>query len=641
MKRKKLLSYFLSILLVTLMPVSILADTYYIDDGDIEIWNTGTQFVGQGGGSTVEDANPIITQHNSNIATDHKITVNSTRSDTVVTFTIQDININPSNPDNETFGEANGINIAGRNAEITVKGNNTIDAADSAIYVTSGDLTIKGDGTLSVHANGENAKIGSRRGEKMSGTIHITDDVTITSVNGSGTNGAVIGTGENGDLSGDIIIDGNATVNVTSGNGAAIGSGNNGDITDKGSITIGDNATVNASSQGDGSAIGSGKDGNLSGSITIEDDANVVVKSVDGAAIGSGLDDGSDENGITETGEIVIKDNTEVVAYAQDDGSAIGTGKYGDLVGTIEIKDDATVTAVGYQNGAGIGTGKNGTVKSDANITISDNADVTAYAHSNEDYASSAIGASGKGNMEGTITISGDSKVKTVSGSNGTAIGTGINSSSSHGQMTGKIEILDFATVTTETKTNANVVLNENVDPDTKKTTYTVSYTKSNTKAVIGESNAASHDTDRGNFTIGTGVTINNIKGSDIEGLKDYINYYVDENGNPTNIKTVVSKRSNNNNSSNNTNTAEEVKESKVYKKIDTSTNNAEEDTSITEETTTIIPNANNETSKTEEVVIDTDQITNTTNNIYLWLIPLFILLVAVLVLSRRRKTNS
>ena len=84
-----------------------------------------------------------------------------------------------------------------------------------------------------------------------------------------------------------------------------------------------------------------------------------------------------------------------------------------------------------------------------------------------------------------------------------------------------------------------------------------------------------------------------------------------------------------------------EVKESKVYKKIDTSTNNAEEDTSITEETTTIIPNANNETSKTEEVVIDTDQITNTTNNIYLWLIPLFILLVAVLVLSRRRKTNS
>ena len=244
--------------------------------------------------------------------------------------------------------------------------------------------------------------------------------------------------------------------------------------------------------------------------------------------------------------------------------------------------------------------------------------------------------------MEGTITISGDSEVKTVTGENGTAIGTGINSTISHGQMSGNINILDFATVTTETKTDDYVVLNENVDQNTKKTTYTVTYTKSNTKAVIGESNAANLSTpNRGNFTIGSGVTINNIKGSDIEGLKDYINYYVDANGNPTNIKTVVSIRKNNNNSSNNnTSTVEEVKESKVYKKIDTT--ETKEDTSITEETTTIIPNANNDTQKTEEVVIDTNQITNTTNNnIYLWLIPLFALLTITLILSRRRKTNS
>lgn len=245
--------------------------------------------------------------------------------------------------------------------------------------------------------------------------------------------------------------------------------------------------------------------------------------------------------------------------------------------------------------------------------------------------------------MEGTITISGDSEVKTVTGENGTAIGTGINSTISHGQMSGNINILDFATVTTETKTDDYVVLNENVDQNTKKTTYTVTYTKSNTKAVIGESNAANLSTpNRGNFTIGSGVTINNIKGSDIEGLKDYINYYVDANGNPTNIKTVVSIRKNNNNNSsnNNTSTVEEVKESKVYKKIDTT--ETKEDTSITEETTTIIPNANNDTQKTEEVVIDTNQITNTTNNnIYLWLIPLFALLTITLILSRRRKTNS
>jgi hypothetical protein len=62
MKRKKLLSYFLSILLVTLMPVSILADTYYIDDGDITIRNDGTQQVTQNN-NTKDDNDVTIKQH--------------------------------------------------------------------------------------------------------------------------------------------------------------------------------------------------------------------------------------------------------------------------------------------------------------------------------------------------------------------------------------------------------------------------------------------------------------------------------------------------------------------------------------------------------------------------------------------------
>lgn len=338
MKRKKLLSYFLSILLVTLMPVSILADTYYIDDGDITILNTGTQIVKQGSTSNNDDA-PVITQRDSNTATNHKIAVHYTPGDNVATFTIKDVNIKSENSDIDTV-DGNGIDVDVHKAEITIEGNNKVDAARSAIRVTSGNLTIKGDGTLTVNSSdNSDAKIGSDVDKKMSGTIHITDDVTITGVSGSGTNGAVIGSGENGDLSGDIIIDGNATVNVTGGNGAIIGSGNNGDLT--GSITIGDNATVNASSQGDGSAIGSGNDGNLSGSITIEGDASVVAKSYEGgSAIGSGKDGDL-------SGTVVIKDNAEVVAYAKDDGSAIGTGAFGDLAGTIEITDDATVTAVG------------------------------------------------------------------------------------------------------------------------------------------------------------------------------------------------------------------------------------------------------------------------------------------------------
>ena len=161
MKRKKLLSYFLSILLVTLMPVSILADTYYIDKGDITIWNTtGTQKVIQSGTNTnVEDAAPVITQNKTTDAngneiveeTKNKIIV-KTYQDNVAEFTIKDVNMKSKNSDIDTV-DGYGIDVNFHNAEITVEGNNTIDAALAAIRVTGGDLTIKGDGTLTVNSS--------------------------------------------------------------------------------------------------------------------------------------------------------------------------------------------------------------------------------------------------------------------------------------------------------------------------------------------------------------------------------------------------------------------------------------------------------------------------------------------------------
>ena len=56
-----------------------------------------------------------------------------------------------------------------------------------------------------------------------------------------------------------------------------------------GSITIDENAKVNAFSQEDGAGIGSGEDGNMSGSITISGNAQVTAGSGwDGAGIGAG-----------------------------------------------------------------------------------------------------------------------------------------------------------------------------------------------------------------------------------------------------------------------------------------------------------------------------------------------------------------
>ena len=156
MKRKKLLSYFLSILLVTLMPVSILAENYYMEDGNITITNDGTQKVTQGSVTNNDDA-PVITQRDSNTAVvDKKITVETT-DDNVAKFTIQNINIKPSTGD--------GIDVGSSNAEINLKGNNTIDAsndnADSAIHVSSGTLTITStdNGTLTLDVSGSMLQI--------------------------------------------------------------------------------------------------------------------------------------------------------------------------------------------------------------------------------------------------------------------------------------------------------------------------------------------------------------------------------------------------------------------------------------------------------------------------------------------------
>ena len=66
----------------------------------------------------------------------------------------------------------------------------------------------------------------------MSGSIHITGDATVTIKNDTGYgDGAGIGSGDSGEMSGSIIIDGNASVDSFSNyNGAGIGSGDGGEM---------------------------------------------------------------------------------------------------------------------------------------------------------------------------------------------------------------------------------------------------------------------------------------------------------------------------------------------------------------------------------------------------------------------------
>lgn len=375
--KRRLFALALALLLAVSLPVSALAEEWFIDDGNIIISATENgQTVKQGDKDAVEDAAPVIKQKNSSTATDKTIKIETT-GDATADVTIENVNIKSS-------GDA--IDVGSSSADITLKGSNKLfSKTGSALHVSDGDVTIDGDGSLEARiqddtGNGynHNAKIGSHEDENMSGTIHITGDATVTTDDNTaqvcGGDGAGIGSGEDGNMSGTIIIDGNAHVEASSNDrGAGIGSGDDGSVS--GEIIIGGSAHVSAIGAENSAGIGTGDDGDFTGSITIDGNANVTAKA------------GGDHNGY--------------------DGSGIGTGDDGDFAGTVTIGGNATVVAAGSDEGCGIGSSDgenmNGT------IIIRDNAKVTAYG--GEEGA--AIGAEDGGDLTGKIIIVGNAIVNT------------------------------------------------------------------------------------------------------------------------------------------------------------------------------------------------------------------------------------
>lgn len=321
--------------------------------------------------------------------------------------------------------------------------------------MSSGDLTIDGTGSLTAEHNGregilqDSAKIGSNAGEDMSGNIHITGDVTVTTGGnnsvyhdsgvpgdekfGTLSGGAGIGAGaitedenrnaQGGNMSGTITIDGNATVNASAGNkyGAGIGTGrvrtwrspwmnldDGGDMS--GTITIGGNAKVTAKSEGSAAGMGTGGEGEMGGTISIGDNAIVNADSTgSGAGIGSGLWGGM-------SGTINIRGNAKVIAASGRKGAGIGAGDEENLNGTVTITDNADVTAVSGKNGAGIGSGCEASFK--GKIIISGNAKVTARTGVSEYDGNlytlaAALGATDDYVFNGNIMILGNAKLTT------------------------------------------------------------------------------------------------------------------------------------------------------------------------------------------------------------------------------------
>lgn len=367
--KRRLFALALALLLAVSLPVSALAATWYLEDGDIIIRATkDRQTVSQGEKTEIDNA-PVIKQNEQNdssTATDKTIKIETTGGATA-DVTIENVNISSG-------GDA--IDVGSSSADITLEGENKIfSESGSALHVSSGNVTIDGNGSLEAGngdetAYSQGAKIGSHEDEDMSGSIHITGGATVTAKRDSGYgDGAGIGSGNNGDMSGSITIDGNANVDaIGSYDGAGIGAGNGGKMS--GDITIGGNAQVTAASESDGAGIGSGWTGDMSGNITIGDSA-------------------------------------QVTAWGDDEGAGIGSGGEGAVSGTITSGGNAQVTAGSGEDGAGIGAG--GDKLMEGLIIIQDNAQVTAIAGSQ----AAAIGSDAKKEMTGTILIIGNARVTT------------------------------------------------------------------------------------------------------------------------------------------------------------------------------------------------------------------------------------
>lgn len=498
MKMRRLISAIIALLLVVNLSVTAFAAEWYLEDGDITVSaGDSGQTVSQGSSKDVADDAPVIKQRDSATATGSTITIQTT-GDATANVTIQDINISST-------GDA--IDVGSSSANITLEGDNKIfSESGSALHVSDGDVTITGSGSLEAEIGGkdgngnnnDNAKIGSHEDEDMSGKIHITGSATVTTEDDGEDDfygdGAGIGSGYNGNMSGSITIDENAKVNAFSQeNGAGIGSGEDGNMS--GSITISGNAQVTAGSGWDGAGIGAGDDGDMSGSITIDGNAKVTAWSEDG-----GVGIGSGEDGDV-SGTITIGGSAQVTAGSDDDGAGIGAGEDGSITSTgrIIIRDSAKVTAIGENEGAGIGTGENRFM--DGLIIIQDNAQVTAIA--GEDAA--AIGSDDKDDMRGTILILGNARI-----------------------TTGRLWDDDI-----------------HFNYETKKIEYTLD---ENAIGRIGDGQNAHHESSNGHYVIGPDVTINGLNGSDIEKLKDYINMRLsgeNHNGDPENL-TALDIRSEN-----------------------------------------------------------------------------------------------
>ena len=318
MKGKKIVSTLLALLLLASLPVSALAATWDIGNGDIIVnAGSGGQTVTQGGGAAVEDNAPVI----KGSSTENTVTINAEKDQTA------NVTLSGANIDVSSAGKAAVSTTGEGNVNIELNGSNALKSGHSHAGLeknNDGNLTIQDkdkDGSLNAKGGQDGAGIGG-------GSSGAGSDITITGgkVTARGGNyGAGIGGGAYGNGSDITVTGGEVTAN--SGNyGAGIGgggwgNGNNisisgGKVTatggtfaagigggmhrDGNDITI-SGGEVSAAGGRCGAGIGGGLDARGSGDVTVSGDAKLKVRGGktgdDGQGAGIGNGGVRDQNG--------------------------------------------------------------------------------------------------------------------------------------------------------------------------------------------------------------------------------------------------------------------------------------------------------------------------------------------------------
>ena len=289
MKGRIIVSTLLALLLFVSLPMSALAATWDISNGDIIVnAGSGGQTVTQGGGAAVEDNAPVI----KGSSTENTVTINAEKDQTA-NVTIEDVNIDMS-----VAGKAAVSTTGEGNVNIELNGSNALKSGHSHAGLeknNDGNLTIQDkdkDGSLNAKGGQDGAGIGG-------GSSGAGSDITVTGgevTANSGNYGAGIGGGGGGN--GNNITISGGKVTATGGMFAAgIGGGMHRDGND---ITI-SGGEVSAAGGKCGAGIGGGLDARDSGDVTVSGDAKLKVRGGKADSDGQGAPIGNggvrDQNG--------------------------------------------------------------------------------------------------------------------------------------------------------------------------------------------------------------------------------------------------------------------------------------------------------------------------------------------------------